>query len=123
MKDPRYTDLAKLLVSHSCKIGPGERVLIEAFDIPPEFTVELIRAVSAAGGLPIVSTYHQVVLRAIYAATSEGQIKLWTDIDRARMEKMDAYIGVRGSHNIAETSDVARDKMDLYEKHYWHEVH
>src|SRR5947207_15196567 len=122
MKDPRHADLARLLVSHSCKIAPGEKVLIEAFDIPPEFTVELVRAVAAAGGLPLVSTYHQIIQRAIYHSASEAQMKLWTDIDRARMQQMDAYVGVRGSHNIAETSDVPREKMDLYEKHYWHEV-
>jgi aminopeptidase len=123
MKDPRFTDLARLLVSHSTKIQPGEKVLIEAFDIPPEFTVELIRIVAAAGGIPLVSTYSQFVQRALFQAGSEEQMKLWSSIDRGRMEQMQAYIGVRGSHNIAETSDIPRDKMDLYEKHYWHGVH
>jgi aminopeptidase len=36
---------------------------------------------------------------------------------------MQCYIGVRGSHNIAEMSDVPREKMDLYEKLYSHPVH
>jgi aminopeptidase len=123
MKDPRFTDLAKLLVSHSTTIQPGERVLIEAFDIPAEFTVELIRTVAAAGGIPLVSTYNQLVQRALLQAASEEQMKLWSAVDRNRMEQVQAYIGVRGSHNIAETSDVPRDRMDLYEKHYWHGVH
>ena len=35
MKDPRYTKLANLLVNHSTQVKPGEKVLIEAFDIPP----------------------------------------------------------------------------------------
>ena len=123
MKDPRYADLARLLTNHSCKVQPGEKVLIEAFDIPPEFVVELVRAVASAGGLPLVSTYSQVIQRALYQCASEAQMKLWTEVDKGRMEKMDAYMGVRGSHNIAETSDIPRDKMDLYEKHYWHQVH
>ena len=88
MKDPRHAELARLLVSHSCKIAPGEKVLIEAFDIPPEFTVELIRAVAAAGGLPLVSTYHQLVQRALYQVATAPQIDLWTSIDRLRMTKM-----------------------------------
>ena len=123
MKDPRYTDLAKLLVSHSCKIQRGENVLIEAFDIPGEFVVELIRAVTAAGGMPLVSTYSQTIQRALYQNATEAQMKLWSSIDRGRMEQMQAYVGVRGSHNIAEVSDVPRDRIDLYEKHYWHGVH
>ena len=123
MKDPRFTDLAKLLVSHSTKIEPAEKVLIEAFDIPPEFIVELIRTVAAAGGVPLVSTYNQVVQRALLQAASEAQMKLWSSLDRSRMEQVQAYIGVRGTHNIAESSDVPRERMDLYEKHYWHGVH
>jgi aminopeptidase len=123
MKDPRFTELARLLVHHSCKIEKGEKVLIEAFDIPPEFTVELVRTIAAAGGVPLVNTYSQLIQRALFQTTTEQQMKLWRDIDRARMEQMDAYIGVRGSHNIAETSDIPRERMDLYEKHYWHGVH
>src|SRR5262245_2896329 len=123
MKDPRYTDLARLLVNYSCALKAGEKILIETFDIPPEFTIELIRAAAAAGGLPFLSTYSVRAQRALYQVASETQMSLWRDLDRARMEKMDAYIGVRGSHNISETSDVPRDKMNLYEKLYWHEVH
>src|SRR5205814_197080 len=110
MKDPRFTDLAKLLTHHSCEIQPGEKVLIECFDIPPEFTEELIRVIAAAGGLPIVSTYHQRVLRAIYQAASDEQMRLWRDVDKHRMEQMDAYIGVRGFPNISEMGDVPREK-------------
>jgi aminopeptidase len=123
VKDPRYTELAKLLVKHSCDLKPGEKCFIECFDIPPEFTVELIRTVAASGALPFAQTYHNRVQRELMSAASEPQIALWREIDRGRMEKMDAYIGVRGSLNISETSDVPRERMDLYEKHYWHAVH
>jgi aminopeptidase len=123
MKDPRFADLAKLLVGHSCALKPGEKCLIECFDIPSEMTVELVRHVAAAGALPFVQTYQQLVQRSIIQAATEEQMRLWKEIDRNRMEKMDAYIGMRGSHNIAETSDIARERMDLYEKHYWHGVH
>jgi aminopeptidase len=39
------------------------------------------------------------------------------------MEACQCYIGVRGSRNIAEMSDVPKDKMALYEKHLWTPVH
>ncbi|MCW3096306.1 MAG: Leucyl aminopeptidase [Chthonomonadaceae bacterium] len=123
MKDPRYHQLAQLLVRHSVRLQPGEKVLIEAFDIPTDFTAELIRVVAEAGGLPLVSTYHQPVLRALYQAATEEQMQTIGKIEKARMESVQCYIGVRGSHNIAEMSDVPPDKMELYEKHWWHEVH
>lgn len=123
MKEPRYTKLAHLLVHHSIRLAPGEKVLVEAYDIPPDFTAELIGAIAEAGGLPLVTTYHQPVLRALYRAATEEQMKTIGEIERKRMESVQCYIGVRGNHNISEMSDVPKEKMSLYEKHWWHNVH
>lgn len=123
MKDPRFARLARLLTRHSLHVAPGEKVLVEAFDIPSDFTVELVRAITEAGGLPLVSTYQQPVLRALYNAATEEQMRTIGAIERARMEAVQCYIGVRGTHNISELSDVPRDKMSLYEKHWWEHVH
>ncbi len=123
MKDPRHTKLAHLLVHHSAGVKPGDKVLVEAFEIPPEFTVELVRQIAAAGGLPLVQTYQDAVRRALLNNISEGQIDLAAELDVARMGRVDCYMGVRGSHNIAELSDVPREKMDLWEKRYMHPVH
>src|SRR4051794_28809397 len=100
MRDPRYKKLADLLVTHSCRVEPGDKVLIEAFDIPADFTVELIKSVAQANGQPMVSTYQQSVLRALYQNASEDQMKTIGQIERARMEQAQCYIGARGSHNI-----------------------
>src|ERR1700678_2106725 len=102
MKDPRYQDLARLLVRHSMEVTPGDKVLIEAFDIPVDFTATLLRETAAAGALPLVSTYHQQVLRALYQVSAEEQMKLIGNIERQRMEAVQCYAGVRGSHNITE---------------------
>lgn len=123
MKDPRYTQLARLLVQHSIRLRPGEKALIEAFDIPSDFTVELLRVVAEAGGLPLVSTYQMPVLRALYQTATETQMQTIGEIERARMEAVQCYIGLRGSHNISETSDVPPERMALYEKHWWERVH
>jgi aminopeptidase len=123
MPDPRYRRLAEVLVHHSTRVQPGDKVLIEAFDVPADFTVTLIRAVSEAGGLPMVSTYQMPVLRALYQNASEEQMKTIGSVERARMEAVQCYIGVRGSHNIAELSDVPSDRMALYDKHWWYHVH
>jgi aminopeptidase len=123
MKDPRFTKLAQTLVHHSMEVKPGDKVLIEAFDIPIDFTVELINAIGAAKGEPIVSTYQVQVMRAVMRNATESQMKTIGSIERKRMEAVDCYVGLRGSHNISEHSDVPRDKMDLYERHWWRYVH
>ena len=123
MKDPRFTELARTLVHHSCRVKSGDKVLIEAFDIPHDFTVELVKTVAAAGAQPIVSTYQQPVLRAMFQNATEEQMRSLGRIERARMEAVQCYIGARGTHNISEMSDVPKEKMDLYEKHWWTPVH
>lgn len=123
MLDPRMQRLAELLVRHSVRVQPGEKVLIEAYDIPTDMTVALIKAVAAVGGQPLVSTYQQPVLRALYQAASADQMQLIGAVERQRMEAVQCYIGMRGSNNTSEMSDVPRDKMDLYERHWWNHVH
>ena len=123
MIDPRMQRLAELLVRHSVRVQPGEKVLIEAYDIPTDMTVALIKAVAAVGGQPLVSTYQQPVLRALYQAASADQMQLIGAVERQRMEGVQCYIGMRGSNNTSEMSDVPREKMDLYERHWWNHVH
>src|SRR5579862_672026 len=123
MLDPRYTKLANVLVRQSTAVKPGERVLVESTDIPADFTVELVRVIAEAGGLPIVTTYQMPVLRALYRAATAEQMQTIGAVERARMEAVQCYIGVRGSNNIAEYSDVPPERMALYEKHVWHHVH
>ena len=123
MKDPRYSALARVLVHHSMRVLRGDKVLIEAFDIPTDFTAELIGQVHAAGGLPLATTYQQPVLRALFNAATAEQMTLLGQVEKARMEAMQCYCGVRGSHNITELSDVPPEKMNLYERNWWTPVH
>jgi aminopeptidase len=123
MKDPRYTQLAKTLVGHSMQVARGDKVFVEAFDIPHDFTVELIKTIADAGGLPLVSTKSQQIQRALFNHASPEQMKLIGQVERLRMENVQCYAGIRGSHNISETSDVPSEKMDLYEKYWWKHVH
>ena len=43
MLDPRMTKLAEVLINYSTSLKPGEKILIEAIDIPHEMTCELVR--------------------------------------------------------------------------------
>ena len=48
MSDPRYAKLATLLTSFSTKLLEGDKVLIDAFDIPGEMAVELVSGMPGA---------------------------------------------------------------------------
>ena len=116
MTDPRYGKLADVLVNYSTKLKKGERVLIDAIDIPDEFTVELVRAVREAGATPLVEVRHGRVTRELLRGTNEEHAKLARDVEMFRMKKVQAYIALRGSANTSETSDVPSDNMSLYSR-------
>lgn len=122
--DQRIEILAKNLVNYSCRIGKGEKVLIECIgEDTKNLAKALVKETYAAGGYPFVTVKDQGVLRSILKGTSEEQIKLMAKYELERMKDMDAYIGVRGAENIAELSDVPGDKMKLYMDMFMNPVH
>jgi aminopeptidase len=116
MTDPRYTKLAKLLVNYSCALKKGDRILLDMIDVPDEFTVELIRAVRAAGATPFVETRHTRVGREQLLGMTNKQAAAVRDIEMYRMKKMQAYIAIRGADNMNENADVPGDQMKMYSK-------
>lgn len=122
MADPRLAQLADVLIGHSTKLQPGEKVLIETFDTPDDFVAALIARTTAAGAIPFVETRSNRVLRALYQNATEDQMAQIGAHELARMQGMDAYIGVRGARNALELSDVPAEKMALYQKLWWKPV-
>ncbi|HEV8418177.1 MAG TPA: aminopeptidase [Candidatus Udaeobacter sp.] len=116
MQDERFDKLAKLLVEYSIRLKRNETVLIEAFDIPDEMTAALIRATRNAGGVPFAQVYHARVNRALALEASDRQLNIMASHELARMKKMNAYIAMRGSHNVTELADVPAEKMQLIGK-------
>jgi len=116
MTDPRYTKLAKLLANYSTALTKGDRILLDMIDVPDEFTVELIRAVRAAGATPFVETRHSRVGREMLLGVTEAQAADIRDLELARMKKMQAYIAIRGADNMNENSDVPSNQMKMYSR-------
>jgi len=116
MTDPRYTKLAQLLVNYSTALKKGDRILLDMMDVPDEFTVELIRAVRAAGATPFVETRHTRVGREMLLGITETQAADLHDLEMFRMKKMQAYVAVRGSANATENADVPSGLMQMYSK-------
>ncbi len=123
MKDPRVAKLADVLVGYSVAVQPGEKVLVEAYDMPDDVVSALVERIAQAGGLPFVSVKRNKVLRALYHSATEEQMRLTGEWEQARMAQMDAYIGVRGAQNVTELSDVPDARMKLYQSLWWNPVH
>lgn len=123
MSDPRNGKLAELLVNYSCRVQPGEKVLIEATDVDHELVCACIREIYVAGGMPFVDYHNARIQRELMMGTSAEHLDEWAKYDKFRMEHMDAYIGIRGGYNSYEGSDVPEDHKRLYSSRYAQPVH
>src|ERR1700758_4096588 len=113
MIDPRFDLLAEVLIGFSTSLKKGERVLIDAFDVPPEMVIALIRSARSKGALPFVNLQSNMIARELLKGAEEDQYRTLREFEMARMKAMDAYVALRGSHNTTEFSDVAPERMQL----------
>ena len=117
MHDARIDALARQLVRYSTSLKKGEKVLLDLYDAPESIGIALIREVRAKGALPFLRIHQAGLTREMLRGADAGQYTVLAKHLLAEMKSMDAYITIRGSHNIAETSDVPAEKMKLAMKH------
>ncbi|MBB08241.1 MAG: aminopeptidase [Roseibacillus sp.] len=117
MHDPRIDQLAKQLVRYSTNLRRGEKVLIDLYDVPDEVGISLVREARRRGAVPFVTVNSLRVARELLNGATDEQYRLLAKHRMAEMRDMDAYIAIRGSHNIAELSDVPAGRMDLAQGH------
>lgn len=118
MVDPRITKLAQLLCTHSCDLGSGDRVLVHTFDIPGEIVAEVVRVVQSHGAEVVVRTESNLVRRQLLLGMTESNARLAAHVEAAEMERMTAYIALRGSDNYAEHSDVPSETLQMWQREY-----
>jgi len=123
MSDPRYERLARVLLGYSCELRAGDRVLIEAIDVPHAFTNTMVRIATEMGAHPLVLLKSQEVQRELLHAASTEQLEIQAASETKLMESVQAYVALRGGDNVSELSDVPAERMDLYEKLLWKPVH
>lgn len=123
MKDQRIETLAHKLVNYSIGLQPGESILIEVSGSDIGLVQALVRYVYQAGGIPYVSVINQTLMREVLKGISADQAKSMAVWDKARMEKMQAYIGIRAGENASEWADIDSEKLAIYQMHYSRPVH
>jgi len=113
LNDPRFSELAEGLCGYSTNLKKGEKVLIDAFDIPEGMVIALVRAARARGALPFVQIHRARINRELMLGAEADQYAISSEVELMRMQKMDAYIALRGSENVFEASDIPSSKVQL----------
>lgn len=123
MKDPRIIKMAKNLLNYSVKLKPGEKILIEVYDAGEELAAELIKEAYAIGAKPFLSVKNRSLMRELILGTDEEHMTQTASYEAARMKDMQAYIGIRGSYNSSDWSDIPGEKMGIYQSKWFRTVH
>lgn len=118
MLDPRVTKLADLLCTHSTKLGPEDKVLIHAFDIPEECVAEVVRVAHSKGAQVAVRLESNLIRRQLMHGMTQANARTIADAEKHEMELMTAYIALRGTHNYAEQADVPESILKIWNKEY-----
>jgi aminopeptidase len=118
MIDPRVTELAGLLCRHSLKLTSDDRVLIHAFDIPEDCVAEVVRIVQAHGAQTMIRLESGIVRRQLLHGITEANVKTIADIEKYEMERMTAYIALRGTVNPLENAEVPSETLRLWSREY-----
>lgn len=118
--DPRYQQLAEVLVGHSTQVKPGDRVLLMTdVSVPFDMNRAVIEAVRKAGGVLL----EPLILNArLSAAARVGCTPRQLRVDGAaqlvRYLGADVRIALRGYQNPNELKDVPPDDHQRYDQIY-----
>jgi aminopeptidase len=117
MPDPRWGKLADVLIDYSITLKEGEVVVINYREVPDEMIAILIKKVYERGGIPLLVSMSQKVLRAYLKDINDATIRLCSEADLSLYRRATASIALWGYSNQTELSDVPQENMRSWIKH------
>jgi len=117
MTDPRWQQLADILVNYSMVVKPNEKLLITMMEVE---TLPFVRAVHAAavkaGALPQVEFQSAYLERDLMLYGSDEQLEWVPEMNAYGMEWADCYVGLRGARNPHEFTGIPASKITAHKR-------
>ncbi len=123
MQDPRIEELANLIVNHSCSLKQDEKVLIESIGAPNSIVLALIREARSVGAVPLVILKDDQIILELSSNYREQDFDLMADCELYTLNKVDAFIGIRGFRNICEYADMPSSQLSMALERFVRPVH
>jgi aminopeptidase len=121
MADPRWDQLAAILVNYSTATKPGEKVLITMMEVE---TFPLARAVYAqaikVGAFPHVEFQSAYLERDRMLHSRLEDLDHIPDMQAHGMEWADVYIGLRGARNPHEFTGISPERITAHKRAMGH---
>jgi len=117
--DIRVKALAHTIISYSCKIKKGDKVIIDVLGngVSP-LIKELVKGILEVGAIPTTKVTDPSILRESLIGMTREMAELWFEHDYNRLINTDVYIMVKSLENHSELSDVPDEKLKIYAKYY-----
>jgi aminopeptidase len=120
MADPRLTNLARILVEHSTKVRPGDRVGIRTQPGALPLVTAIYREVLKAGGYPYVQlgglrsfVETEELEYLLFTEGSEDQIKHVNQFERAIREEFEVSLVLYSQTNTRGLSNVSPERQRM----------
>jgi aminopeptidase len=111
VRDPRVTNLAKILVGYSTRVGKGETCLIEGPSPAEPLVSAVYEEVLKAGGLPVVAMTHEGQAKTYFDNATDEQLEWISPLQRWSAEEADCRIAIGADTNTRELSGVPPDRQ------------
>lgn len=122
--DTQLAQLIDVLLKHSIRLQPGEKVYIEYKGSGADsFVEELIHKIYEYGGIPFIHHVDYNLRRELLMHCKEEQIRIMSDLALQEMKQMDCFIGIRSSMNSSEFSDIPSENLAMFSRLYDNPVH
>ncbi|HJX39200.1 MAG TPA: aminopeptidase [Anaerolineae bacterium] len=124
MRDQRNEALARILLTYSVDLQPGEKIMLDIRGKESlELAREVIRQATELGGVPFWYYNDYSLLRPWVRGASEGQLEAFGQLHLKLMKEMDAWLCFHGPDNPFDLADVDGAQLQLFQRLYSGPVH
>lgn len=113
MSDPRVQKLARLLVTYSAAVKPGDWVVVRAHPIALPLVTQVVEEITRAGGHVTLQWSHEAPTEAFFKEATEEQLRWISPVERLITEQADVLINIRAAENTRALSGVDPKKSQL----------
>ena len=111
MRDPRVTNLAKILVGYSTKVAEGETVVIEGSSAGEPLIAAVYDEVISAGGHPVVAMAFEGQPAAYFRGASDAQLEWVSPLSEWAAEESDCRIAIGADTNTRQLSGIEPERQ------------
>ncbi|MBC8332607.1 MAG: aminopeptidase [Anaerolineae bacterium] len=116
MSDPRIEKFAHILVNHSARIQPGDRVLIEASTVAEPLVKALYANILQQGGHPHLQLNFPDQAAVFYTHANQTQLEFTPTFRKLAYDEFESRIRIHSETNPRALTHISPDKQARHQK-------